>query len=539
MNVRLPNGVVIENVPEGATKEEIMQKAVKAGLATAKDFGVASGPDKFKKEGVSAGGLDPSDIDDIDPMAISEAGVDVGTKEAKKGAIRNFLQGMSFNLSDEMEALARSAFGDETYDEAVSEIRGEMKEFEQANQGASLVQQGVGSIFNPAMYGKVPQAVEKMATGAKTAKPLVEAAWRGGTVGGAYGFGAGEGAIDSVEEAALGVGVGTASAGVLTKAGNMITSLGSKLSGPLSEVEKKVRRYGINPVVEQLQSAKNAAYKAIDDAADATPFFTRDEASEILTRASKAAEKQHYYQFGTGDYKQVERARSMLQGFADKGDALTAQQTERMRQNLNRMYKNADDQERIIMSDIIKEFDNVVDAKMAQSNLPTYKVARELNQQFKFVDMLDRELGKITLKGVEGQKALQNSMRRIASDESRMATMTPSQQKAIIDLAEGRGLPKIANFLSKLTPTNSLANMAAHAIMLPSTGGYVLLTALATGGVARQIADKKLRIRVSKLIKDVGGIDNIKKASKNPESASLILNGFTSDKIMDELFREE
>lgn len=39
MDVRLPNGYLIKNVPEGTSKEAIMEKAISAGLATAEDFG--------------------------------------------------------------------------------------------------------------------------------------------------------------------------------------------------------------------------------------------------------------------------------------------------------------------------------------------------------------------------------------------------------------------------------------------------------------------------------------------------------------------
>tara|TARA_R110000787_G_C13443348_1_gene446648 strand:+ start:21777 stop:23939 length:2163 start_codon:yes stop_codon:yes gene_type:complete len=38
MDVRLPNGKMIRGVPEGTTKEQIMQKAISAGLATTEDF---------------------------------------------------------------------------------------------------------------------------------------------------------------------------------------------------------------------------------------------------------------------------------------------------------------------------------------------------------------------------------------------------------------------------------------------------------------------------------------------------------------------
>ncbi len=40
MNVKLPNGTVISGVPEGATKQEVMNKAIANGLATEADFGV-------------------------------------------------------------------------------------------------------------------------------------------------------------------------------------------------------------------------------------------------------------------------------------------------------------------------------------------------------------------------------------------------------------------------------------------------------------------------------------------------------------------
>jgi len=38
MDVRLPNGVILANVPEGTTKDAIAAKAIKAGLATAQDL---------------------------------------------------------------------------------------------------------------------------------------------------------------------------------------------------------------------------------------------------------------------------------------------------------------------------------------------------------------------------------------------------------------------------------------------------------------------------------------------------------------------
>ena len=40
MDVKLPNGKIIKNVPEGTTKEQVKQKAIAAGIATESDFGM-------------------------------------------------------------------------------------------------------------------------------------------------------------------------------------------------------------------------------------------------------------------------------------------------------------------------------------------------------------------------------------------------------------------------------------------------------------------------------------------------------------------
>lgn len=40
MDVRLPNGAIIKNVPEGISKSEVQKRAIQAGIATAEDFGV-------------------------------------------------------------------------------------------------------------------------------------------------------------------------------------------------------------------------------------------------------------------------------------------------------------------------------------------------------------------------------------------------------------------------------------------------------------------------------------------------------------------
>jgi len=60
MRVQLPNGTIIEGVPEGTTKDQIMQKAISAGLATAEDFGVQASTETPTK-----GSLTPEQFADM------------------------------------------------------------------------------------------------------------------------------------------------------------------------------------------------------------------------------------------------------------------------------------------------------------------------------------------------------------------------------------------------------------------------------------------------------------------------------------------
>lgn len=60
MNVTLPNGQVITGVPEGTTKDQVMQKAISGGLATMEDFKTPATSDKTSFEADMEAGI-PSD----------------------------------------------------------------------------------------------------------------------------------------------------------------------------------------------------------------------------------------------------------------------------------------------------------------------------------------------------------------------------------------------------------------------------------------------------------------------------------------------
>lgn len=95
MDVRLPNGKIIKNVPEGTTKEQVKQKAIAAGIATESDFGMPQaqtlGADGLPQLSISE---NPSgNINTPKPREMSVAENVVGAGDAALSALSGFFFG--------------------------------------------------------------------------------------------------------------------------------------------------------------------------------------------------------------------------------------------------------------------------------------------------------------------------------------------------------------------------------------------------------------------------------------------------------------
>lgn len=96
MNVTLPNGKVIKDVPAGTSKEAIKQKAILAGLATEADFSQSQLPQEA-----------PATTQQIDSLAQDQSGFDTALISAGKG-FADVLRGVG--LMDEADETERRAF---------------------------------------------------------------------------------------------------------------------------------------------------------------------------------------------------------------------------------------------------------------------------------------------------------------------------------------------------------------------------------------------------------------------------------------------
>lgn len=155
------------------------------------------------------------------------------TPEFKTGVgdvVRAAGQGLSFGFGDELAAIAQSAVGDKTYEEAVAEERAKLEAFRSGNAPLAYGLEIAGSIptslFGVGLLGRGAQAAGKLIPSALRSAP-VAAASTAATEGAIYGAGAAK-----EGERLAGAGVGGSIGGVL----------GGSLGAALPKMSKEAKK---------------------------------------------------------------------------------------------------------------------------------------------------------------------------------------------------------------------------------------------------------------------------------------------------------
>ena len=448
-----------------------------------------------------------------DALTVSDVGVE-SPPEARRAAIRNVLQGMTFGTAEEAEAALRSAFGDKTYSENIDLIRSEMKAFKEQYPGQALTQELVGGVMSPATLLKAPQYIERLA-------PMARGAIKGGTGGFAYGVGSAEGGLgDRLEEGAVGAGIGIFIGAPLEK---LASSIGNfKLNKAIKDQQKM-------PDIDKLRTVKDAAYEAVDQ----TEFaIGPGQAQQIYQRASKVAADNFYIPEPT-QRTAVDKAQRLLESLTNKG--MTLGQSEKIRQ---RLFKLAQDKENgYIVRQMIHEFDDVIDDAMAEGGTSALKVAREANRKYKNVEAIEDAFKAVDAPVGKRTEAYKKVAQRLLKDEKQMRFFTESERKLIEDMAAGTLSQNVLNTFGKFQFTAKGLAGAINLVTL-TTAPWTALLFIGTSG-AKYIADRKSIQLARDLIKKAGGVDAVRKAAGNPNMATGTLGGVSADEIRETFLLKE
>lgn len=293
MNVTLPNGKVIEGVPEGTTKDEVAMKAINAGLATREDFG-----------------MEP----EIDTSTLTEI---ARAPELNEASLPAFKAGLGFLLADDDASAAqiiKHQFGDDAQIRnvggkqvvtlpsgdyvlnqegfsATDVARGLTKflQFSPAGRastiagsvGANALTQGAGDLVEQALGGEDIQVEDSAISGA------LGGAFKAGenVIGNVYRYLRGTPASDVVEQGAK-QGVPVMTSDVLpptTFAGKMAQQTAEKIplagTGAAREIQQDFRNQAVQEVADKYGTF---SYKAILDSMKAQQGRVKGAAGRTL-----------------------------------------------------------------------------------------------------------------------------------------------------------------------------------------------------------------------------------------------------------------
>jgi len=126
---------------------------------------------------------DQQKLDALIDQALEKKAIVVEQKQAvPKQRLRTAAQGLTLGFGDELEAYARAAVSDRSVDEILSEIRGGIKDYQEAYPGESLAYELGGAAATMFVPGGAPSTLGRLAL-------------RGAGEGATYAFGTGEGGV--------------------------------------------------------------------------------------------------------------------------------------------------------------------------------------------------------------------------------------------------------------------------------------------------------------------------------------------------------
>jgi hypothetical protein len=430
--------------------------------------------------------------------------------------LRMLGQGLTFGGADEAEAFIRSWLGEGTYEQERDKIRSEIKQFQQDNPGTALTGEILGGLLTPATYLKAPQYIERLGV-------LVRGGIKGGVGGAAYGFGTAEGDFENrAQEALESGGIGLLIGAPLEKA---FGAVGNAKANAL------IKRQQQEPTVDTLRAIKDAAYEAVDDKAFAVG---PGELQNVFVRMSGLADNAGF--LGAKENPGIHKVKATLQQYISRNQGLTLGQSEVVRKRLFD-YMRAHPEDSRIIREMIDEFDTGIEAAMDASQIATVKLARDANRRFRNVETIQNAFEGIAPDVKDTRKAWRTVAQRLLNDKKKMRYFNQAEQGFLQDIVTGSVSERTLATLGKFQ-FNPMGFFGAMNVMAIAHQPFLGLVYLATGG-AKYIADKKTKQSIARLVKEAGGIEELKKVTGNPNQATLTVGGVTADSIRNVLFGEE
>lgn len=427
-------------------------------------------------------------INDVDPMAMSEAGINVGTPEGQEMARRLATRGFSLGLSEPLGAAKRSVMTGTPFSEQLAKDKADMRFYEQEiGPVASMATEVAGGVATPFSLLRTPQAIQRMGVGK-------QAAIKSGAAGAVYGAATGEGGVAERGQRALEVAIPSALFGVASE--KIVAPVATKTLAAITRQNAKA------PTLETLKRQRDLAYKQADEVEN---LFGATEYDRFIQNASKRIENMG---FDPDVDKQAQAAIKLL--LSKRGQVFDLKEMDKLRQGLWRRYNNARLQqgEQMIIRDIIDEMDDMIESQLGASQNAALTAARVSHKQYKKAELLDEAFenaqrqAAATGSGGNVENLYRQAVTRIMKGKD-ARYFSPEELEVMDKFVRGDFTQNIARLFGKLSPSGNGLMMALNLGAVATDPTFVLATM--AGASSKAFADKRMQTEARKIIEMMGG----------------------------------
>jgi hypothetical protein len=444
-------------------------------------------------------GLNVDDVSEMRTMGLDQgltevdiAG-DLAKADKEAGASTSVVTGQTLGLGSEVQALvaateAKLTGSDqdwgELYDNNKSYFRSNLESYRNQYPMDALKHEIMGAVTSPVGAVKLPGFLGELSTG-------FQAMLRGFTEGTIYGVN------DSQDKSlAKGLEVGVLSSFFTGGTDKLLRSF-----KPSSNTVKSLMTLRKNPTVENLKTAKRAAYKEVDSMGG---LFDRTDIQKVWNSANVMIRDKIAYDPAID--KTVRSIEVQLRKYIANNKMFKLSELDNLRKELFRRQTSANANEQVIIGKMINSIDEVIDTKPIQG--AAMKLARDLHSKFMKTKQLDDAFNaarRSTEKSGTGGNLFNNYKAAVVSilnSPKKSRFFTELELTAMEKFVKTNPTESMLRILSKASPNgNGLIFFltATAATMNPAALGLT-----AAGYAGKRSVEKGIQKKAGQLIEDIG-----------------------------------
>lgn len=317
---------------------------------------------------------------------------------------------------------------------------------------------------------------------------------------------------------------------VISTAGPLADSLRNfKLKGSVKKLESK-------GTVEALKDVEKATYEAVPKNVN---LFK--DGSEVIRAIDKVKIDRDHLPVKGGPVV-VEKVEGMIRNAFERNNGkLTPIQYKNLRTNL--MSQLDDTGESVTARLIINTFDDIAQKNMASIGDKTLLQARNISSQVRKAELFDTAFkeAKVNISKL-GQKAdaltvYRNTAERVLNSAD-AKYLSPAERELVTQfITGGTAVKRLEGMLASMSPSASNFWAMAHVAGALSTGNPLMLLTMAATEGSRIGLNRSTIVDAEKLIKQLGGLDVVKKNLNSPEMVrTLAAFGYDQSTLTELLF---